>query len=163
MEVYAASGRHEALNIGLPSDPKAGVERAPSGSCGYNGGVLRQGPIPRFAHGVAEYVGGGVLVAAPFILNFHSGTAKAVAIVIGVLVIVFAASTDGPTGLVDSIPLAAHVSLDYLLAGVLIAAPFIFSFSSEAAPTAFFIVIGVLHVLITIGTRFSKRESAESG
>jgi hypothetical protein len=86
-----------------------------------------------------------------------------VAIVIGVLVIVFASATDGPTSLVNSIPLAAHVSLDYVLAAVLIAAPFLFSFSSEGAPTAFFIVVGVLHLLITIGTRFrSPAEPAEA-
>jgi hypothetical protein len=116
--------------------------------------VLRQGPIPRFAHGLIEYVAGGVLVAAPFVLDFHSGTAKAVAIVIGVLVVVFAASSDSSTSLVNSIPLPVHVLVDYLLAAVLIASPFIFSFSDEGAPTAFFIVVGVLHLLITIGTRF---------
>jgi hypothetical protein len=124
--------------------------------------VLRQGPIPRFVHGIVEYVGGGVMVAAPFVLNFHSGTAEAVAIVIGVLVIVFAASTDGSTSLVNSVPLPVHVLVDYLLAAVLIAAPFIFGFSSEGAPTAFFIVVGVLHLLITIGTRFrAPAEPAE--
>jgi hypothetical protein len=116
--------------------------------------VLRQGPIPRFIHGLAEYVGGGLLVAAPFVLDFNSGAAKAVAIVLGVLVIVLAASTEGSTSLVNSVPLAVHVLLDYLLAVVLIATPFIFGFSDEGAPTAFFIVVGVLHLLVTIGTRF---------
>jgi hypothetical protein len=116
--------------------------------------VLRQGPIPRFAHGLIEYVAGGIAVAAPFVLNFHSGAAKAVAIIVGVLVIMLAATTEGSTSLVNSIPLAAHVLLDYLMAAVLIASPFIFGFSGEGAPTAFFIVVGVLHLLITIGTRF---------
>jgi uncharacterized membrane protein HdeD (DUF308 family) len=125
--------------------------------------VLRQGPIPRFVHGVIEYLAGGVLIAAPLVANFHSSTAEGVSIVLGVLVIVLAASTDGSTSLVDSVPLAAHVTLDYLLAALLIASPFIFGFSDQATPTAFFIVLGVLHLLVTIGTRFSKREPAESG
>ena len=126
--------------------------------------MLRQGPIPRFVHGIVEYLGGAVMIAAPFVLDFHSGAAKAVAIVVGVLVIMLAASTDGSTSLVNSVPLSAHVLLDYLAAGVLIAAPFIFAFSDEGAPTAFFIVIGVLHLLITIGTRFrSRAEPAEPG
>lgn len=116
--------------------------------------MLRDGPIPRFVHGIVEYVGGGVMVASPFVLNYHSGAAKAAAIVIGVLVIALAASTDGSTSLVNSVPLSVHVVLDYLAAALLIAAPFIFSFSGEGAPTAFFIVVGVLHLLITIGTRF---------
>jgi hypothetical protein len=122
--------------------------------------VLRQGPIPRFVHGIAEYVGGGVMIAAPFVLDFNSGAATAVAIVIGVLVIVLAASTDGSTSLVNSIPLQVHVLLDYLAVVVLIASPFVFGFSDEGAPTAFFIVVGVLHLLITIGTRFRRREPA---
>ena len=31
-------------------------------------------------------------------------------------------------------------------------------FSDETAPTAFFIALGVLHLLVTIGTRFKKRD-----
>jgi hypothetical protein len=116
--------------------------------------VLRQGPIPRFVHGLAEYVGAAVLVAAPFVLDFTSGAATAVAIVLGVLVIILAASTEGPTSLINSVQLQLHVLLDYLLAVVLIASPFVFGFSGEGAPTAFFIVVGVLHLLVTIGTRF---------
>jgi predicted Kef-type K+ transport protein len=53
-----------------------------------------------------------------------------------------------------------HVLVDYLLAAVLIASPFIFGFSDEGAPTAFFIIVGVLHLLITIGTRFRPRAAS---
>ena len=65
-----------------------------------------------------------------------------------------AASTEGPSSLVNSIPIAVHVLLDYALAAILVASPFLFGFSDESAPTAFFIVLGVAHLLITIGTRF---------
>jgi hypothetical protein len=37
---------------------------------------------------------------------------------------------------------------------VLIAAPFLFGFSDESGPTALFIILGVAHLLVTIGTRF---------
>ena len=77
---------------------------------------------------------------------------------IGVVVLFLAASTEGPTSLINYVPLAAHVVLDYALAGVLIALPFILGFSDETAPTAFFIAIGVLHLLVTIGTRFRPAE-----
>ncbi len=116
--------------------------------------MLRQGPIPRFLHGVIEYVAGVLLVVAPFLLDFDSGAAVAVSIIGGVLVIVIASSTEGPTSLVNSIPIAAHLLLDYALAAVLVASPFLFGFSDEGAPTAFFIALGVLHLLVTIGTRF---------
>lgn len=125
--------------------------------------MLRQGPIPRFVHGAIEYVAGVLLIAAPFLLGFEAGAAVALSIVAGVVVIVVAASTEGPTSLVNSIPIPAHLLLDFALAAVLIAAPFLFGFSDETAPTAFFLVLGVLHLLVTIGTRFRPpREEAAS-
>ena len=53
--------------------------------------------------------------------------------------------------------------LDYVLAIALIAAPFVLGFSDETAPTAFFIVIGVVHLLVTIGTRFVRDELPRRG
>jgi hypothetical protein len=116
--------------------------------------MLRQGPISRFLHGAIEYAVGVLLIAAPFLFGFKSSAAVAVSIIAGVLVLVIAASTDGPTSLIDSIPIPVHLLLDFALAAVLVASPFLFAFNDESAPTAFFIVLGVAHLLITIGTRF---------
>jgi hypothetical protein len=116
--------------------------------------MLRPGPIPRFAHGALEYAIGVLLIAAPFLLAFKSDAAVAVSIVAGVIVLVVASSSDGPTSLVNSVPVSAHLMFDVGLAAVLIAAPFLFGFNGESAPTAFFIVLGVGHLLMTIGTRF---------
>jgi|SRR4051794_40205816 hypothetical protein len=123
--------------------------------------MLSEGPIPRFVHGMIEYVAAVALFAAPFVLSFDSGAATAVSIVAGVVVLVVAASTEGPTSLVDSIPLPAHVALDYVLAVLLIAMPFIAGFSDETNPTVFFIALGVLHLLVTIGTRFRPATGTE--
>ncbi len=120
--------------------------------------MMRDGPIPLFLHGAIEYLAGIAFVAAPFLLGYDSGSAKAISIVIGVAVIALAASTDGPTSLVNQIPRSAHVALDYMLAVLLIAIPFLAGFSGETAPTVFFIVLGVAHLLITIGTRFKSPE-----
>ena len=120
--------------------------------------MLRDGPIPRFLHGVIEYLAGVLLIAAPFLFGFEDGAATAVSIVAGVMVLVIAASTEGPSSLVDSIPVSVHVLLDYALVAVLVASPFLFGFTDERAPTAFFIVLGVAHLLITIGTRFRTAE-----
>jgi hypothetical protein len=125
--------------------------------------VIREGPIPRFVHGLVEYAAGVLLVAAPLLFGFDAGSAIAASIAAGVVVIVVAASTDGPTSLVNQIPLPAHVALDYVLALVLIAMPFIAGFSDETAPTTFFIALGIAHLLITIGTRFRRPASAERG
>ena len=118
--------------------------------------MFRQGPIPAFLHGLIEYAAGVLLVAAPFLFTFTADAATATAIVAGVLVLIIGASTAMPTGLIKSIPVQAHVVLDYLLAVALIASPFLFGFSGDGTATAFFIVIGVAHLLITIATRFVK-------
>ena len=47
-----------------------------------------------------------------------------------------------------------HGAIEYVAGVLLIAAPFLFGFNGESAPTAFFIVLGVAHLLVTIGTRF---------
>jgi hypothetical protein len=119
--------------------------------------MVREGPIPRFVHGLIEYAAGVLLVAAPFLLGFDAGAAIAVSIVLGVLVILVAASTEGPTSLINSLQIQLHIVLDYALGALLVASPFLFGFSDEGAPTAFFIAIGVAHLLVTLGTRFLPR------
>ncbi len=119
--------------------------------------MLREGPIPYFLHGLVEYAGGALFIAAPFVLDFEPGAATAISIVVGVLVIVVAASTEGPTSLINSLQLQLHVLVDYALGGFLIAAPFLFGYSDEGTPTAFFIAAGVLYLLLAIGTRFRPR------
>jgi hypothetical protein len=120
--------------------------------------MFKQGPIPAFAHGVIEYFAAALLIGAPFLLSFDDGTATAVSIVAGVVVLVVTSCTALPTGIIKSIPVQAHVVVDYLLAALLIAAPFLFGFSGDGTATAFFIVLGVAYLLITIATRFVTEE-----
>jgi hypothetical protein len=122
--------------------------------------VLRQGPIPAFVHGVIEYLLAAVFVAAPFVLNFDSGTAKAVSIVIGIIILVITAASDLPTGLARTIPVPIHARIDFVVGVVLIAAPFLFRFTGDGKATAFFIVLGLFHLLVTIATRFLPPRSA---
>jgi hypothetical protein len=122
--------------------------------------MLSEGPIPRFVHGLIEYVAAVALVVAPFVLSFDSGAATAASLIAGVLVLVVAACSDSPTSLVDQIPMPVHFTLDWLLALALIAMPFVAGFSDETNPTVFFLALGVLHLLVTIGTRFRPRAGA---
>lgn len=124
--------------------------------------MLRQGVVPPFAHGLLEYGAGAFLLAAPFAFSFDSDAATAVAIVAGLGVLALAASTASSTGLAKVIPLGVHVLLDLAVVGVLVAAPFVFGFSDEGAPTAVFLVLGVLHLLLTIATRFRPQMPEEA-
>jgi hypothetical protein len=118
--------------------------------------MFRQGPVPAFVHGVLEYLAAALFIAAPFLFAFDDDTATYLSIGAGVLVLVVAASTDMSTGLIKSIPVQAHVILDYALALALIASPFVFGFSGDGAATAFFLVLGVVRLLLTIATRFIR-------
>jgi hypothetical protein len=116
--------------------------------------MLREGPIPRFLHGVLEYIEGVLFIAAPFLFGFDEDTAVALSLIVGVVLLVVAASTDGPSSMVNQVPLTVHVAYDYLLAVLLIVMPFGLGFSDEAASTAFFLIMGVGHLMLSIGTRF---------
>jgi len=120
--------------------------------------MFKQGPVPAFVHGLVEYAAGILLIAAPFLFSFEEDAATAVSIAAGVLILIVAASTAMSTGLIKSIPVQAHVVLDYVLAIALIAAPFVAGFSDDGTATAFFIVLGVVHLLLTIATRFIREE-----
>jgi hypothetical protein len=118
--------------------------------------VFKNGPIPPFVHGLLDYGLGVLLIAAPFLFSFTADAATAAGIVAGVLVMVLAATTAWATGLIKSVPVVVHAILDYLLAVVLIAAPFLFVFSDDdGTATAFFIAYGVVTLLYAIGTRYT--------
>ena len=125
--------------------------------------MFKQGPVPAYVHGIVEYAAAILFIAAPFIFDFTADAATAVSLVVGVLILIIAASTAWRTGLIQSIPVQAHVMLDYVLAIFLIAAPFILSFSDDGTAAAFFIVIGVIHLLLTIATRFVVDERPARG
>jgi hypothetical protein len=123
--------------------------------------MFREGPLPVFLHGLVEYVGGALFIALPLLLDYKSGTATAVSIVIGLALIVVAATTDWSLSVNRQIPRPVHFALDWMIAALLVASPFIFGFSKERTPTAIFIAAGVIHLLLTIGTRFGPAEAAE--
>ena len=120
--------------------------------------MFRQGPIPAYVHGIIEYLAAALLIAAPFLFDFNEDAATAVSVILGVVVLIVAASTSWRTGLIHSIPVQAHVILDYIVALFLIAAPFLLGFSDDGTAAAFFIVLGVVHLLLTIATRFVADE-----
>ena len=116
--------------------------------------------ISPFFHGLAGYAIGAILIAAPFLFGFEASAAVAVSLVAGVFAVVLEASSDLPTGLARVVPVAIHFLVDLILAAVLIAAPFLFGFSDESAPTALFIVVGIGGLLLTIGTKFLPVDSS---
>jgi hypothetical protein len=116
--------------------------------------MLRRGSVPLTVHGLLEYGEGVLTIAAPFLFSFESDAGKIAGVVIGTLVLVLAILTAAPTGIVRNLPLDSHIVLDYVLAVVLVAAPFVFSFTDDGPALAYFLVLGVAHLLLTVVTRF---------
>jgi hypothetical protein len=117
--------------------------------------MLRQGPISLTLHAAGEPLLAALLIVAPFIFGFSDqGAPTAVAIVLGIVVLLLAMSTDWRLSLVNVVPVAAHMVCDLVVAGVAIASPFLFGFSDQTAPTAFFLVVGVVHLLAVLATRW---------
>src|SRR3712207_6043919 len=77
-------------SLGSGDDGSDRRRAADPGPCGYKSPVLREGPIPRFAHGLLEYAAAALLIAGPFLLGFESGGAEVISVVLGVLLIAVA-------------------------------------------------------------------------
>jgi hypothetical protein len=117
--------------------------------------MFSRGPIPPLVHGVLDYVLAGVLIAAPFLLSFDEDAPTVLAIVAGLGALLLAAFTAWKTGIVKSIPVHAHAILDYLLCILLIVSPFLFGFNDDDTASAFFVVLGIAGLLLTVATRFT--------
>jgi branched-subunit amino acid transport protein len=124
--------------------------------------MFKKGPIPAFVHGFLDYVLAALLIAAPFLFGFEDDGATATAIVAGVIVLIIGACTAWTTGIIKSIPRTAHALLDYVVAILLIAAPFLFAFQDDGTATAFFIIAGVADLLLAIATRFTPQPSGRA-
>ena len=125
--------------------------------------MVKQGPVPAFAHSLFEYVAGALLIAFPLLLDYDSGAAKAVSIILGVLVLFLVATTTSTMSLINQVPLSMHIVFDYVIAAIMIASPFLFGFSDEGKPTAVFLAGGVIWLLLSIGTRYREEETPARG
>jgi hypothetical protein len=118
--------------------------------------MLRQGLFSRTVHGLLDYVFGGLLIASPFLFAFDSDAATAVAIVLGLMLVINAAMSDMPTGLSRTLAASWHMLIDVAVAALLIASPFLFGFTDDGTATPVFIVAGVLWLLVVIGSRLER-------
>jgi hypothetical protein len=125
--------------------------------------MVKQGPVPAFVHSLVEYIAGLALIAGPLLIDYKSGAATAVSIVLGVLVLFLVATTTSTMSLINQVPLSMHIVFDYVIAGVMIASPFLFSFNGRSTPTGIFVAGGVVWLLMSIGTRYRKEEVPARG
>jgi hypothetical protein len=86
-----------------------------------------------------------------------------VSIVAGVVVLLMGMSTDWRLSLIKAIPVPAHMTMDFIIAAVLVASPFLFGFSHRGSPTAFFIIMGIVLLLGVLATRWYPAKGGPDG
>lgn len=116
--------------------------------------------VPWIVHSAIEYAAAVLLVAAPFLFGFERDTAKWTSIALGVVVLLVAVVTRGPLGVTKNLPVSAHATLDYVLAVVLVLAPFVLGFAGDKAAVTFFVLLGVAHAALSLLTRFPQKSAA---
>ncbi|MBA3881188.1 MAG: SPW repeat protein [Chthoniobacterales bacterium] len=86
--------------------------------------------IPAFVHGIFDYLGGIILLAAPNIFGFADGPTAAVMVprVIGVIVLLQSICTRYEVGLFKVLPMRVHLMNDYIASLFLAASPWLFGF-----------------------------------
>jgi len=114
--------------------------------------------IPTGVHAYFDYIGGIVLLAAPFIFSFFNGGGAAVIVpmVLGVGLILYSLLTNYELGIpgVKFIPMWVHLVFDFVAAAFLALSPFIFGFINKT-PNVWLphIVAGVGVILLVLVTQ----------
>lgn len=116
--------------------------------------------VPWVVHSAIEYVAALLLLAAPFLFDFERGVATGTSLALGGVVLLVALITRSPLGVTKTLAVSAHATLDYVLAVVLVLAPFVLGFADDSAAVTFFVLLGVAHAALSLLTRFPQKTSA---
>lgn len=116
--------------------------------------------VPWVVHEAIEYVAVVLFIAAPFLFDFESDTARYTSIAVGVVILLVAVISRGKLAVTQSLSSSAHVTLDYVLAVVLVLTPFVLGFADDTAAVTFFVLLGVAHGTLTLLTRFPRSAEA---
>src|SRR3954462_14141064 len=120
---------------------------------------MPKGPLPLKAHAALEPIVAIVLIAAPWIFGFDDvGSATAVSIAVGAIMLISRMSNRRPLVLGELLPPRTHFLTDLTLGAVLIVAPFVLGDSDRGDATRFLVIMGVLELLTALSTRWDARE-----
>lgn len=116
--------------------------------------------IPAFVHGIADYIGGIALLAAPNIFGFAEvgGAAVWIPRIIGVIVLLQSICTNYEVGLIKVLPMKMHLMNDYIASIFLAASPWLFGFNDGPSNVWMpHVVVGVMVFVLTLMTRSDSR------
>src|SRR3954468_10155964 len=90
--------------------------------------------IPKFYHGIVDYLSGVLLLLAPNLFGFAemSGAVVWLPRIAGIVILLQALMTNYELGLIKVIPMAMHLIADYVIGAFLVVSPFVFGISSRS-------------------------------
>ena len=115
-------------------------------------------------HGVLDYLMGILLIASPWILNFADGTAaQYVPIALGITMIIMSILTDYELGVVKTLSMKTHLTID-LISGIFLAAsPWLFNFDERVYLPH--LILGILEIgaaIMTDRVPYHNRRTADN-
>ena len=106
-------------------------------------------------HGYLDYVTVVLFLAAPSVLGL-TGMAGVFAYLLAGIQLMMTLLTDFPLGVYKLVPFPMHGWVERIVGPVLIIVPFVFSFADAA--TTFYIVIGVVIIIVGMLTDYQSAE-----
>ena len=103
--------------------------------------------IPKFYHGVLDYLSGLLLLLGPNLFGFAQigGTAAWIPRIAGLMILLQALMTDYELGAMKVISISMHLMTDYVVGIAMVLSPFLFGFYDDSrAATILMILMGVI-------------------
>lgn len=116
--------------------------------------------ISRLLHAVADYLSGVFLLLAPWLFQFeHVASARLIAILIGLMILMMSLLTRYEGGFQKIISMKTHLYVDVFTGIFLAASPWLFNFYREV--TIPHLLIGCLAILFGLFTDKNSQEEKE--
>jgi len=111
--------------------------------------------IPTKIHGILDYLMGVLLIASPWLFNFHRGGAETyVPILLGAGVIFYSLLTNYELGLIKKITMPMHLGFDLIGGAFLAASPWLFGFADYIFLPH--LILGILEIGASLMTQTSS-------
>jgi hypothetical protein len=106
--------------------------------------------IPKFYHGVVDYLSAAFLLLGPSLFGFAemSGAMVWLPRIAGMVILLQALMTNYELGVMKAIPMGMHLMADYVIGVFLVISPFVFGISSRSmTATIVLLLMGITGLL----------------
>jgi hypothetical protein len=85
-------------------------------------------------HGMMDYISGLLIIASPWLFGFADGTAAQwVPVIVGIVLLLTSVMTNYEAGMVRTISMPTHLTMDVIAGILLLVSPWLFGFADRIA------------------------------